>query len=311
MLTNDIRQNILKRFPKIELSYDKILHKKVYADLFMIIPKGPKAFLWFTYIEDKNVAILLLLNREGNVKSLDIYPVCFNNELSYGTLLYGTFFDINSNHHFSCEDIFTYKGNYINKYMLKHKLQIYEELFTNNMLQKTYNSNFIIVGLPVWVSSYMNAINIINTLPYKVYAVKQFNMRDLDGKSLGISLYKENTKLEAIFKIRAGVDSDIYNLYTSDNKFYNVAAITSYKQSILLNSIFRSIKENTNLDYIEASDDEEEFENVETNKYVDLDKCVLMNCVYNKHFKKWEPVKIVNNNNIITKKKSILLEKNK
>ena len=113
MLTNDIRQNILKRFPKIELSYDKILHKKVYADLFMIIPKGPKAFLWFTYIEDKNVAILLLLNRESNVKSLDIYPVCFNNELSYGTLLYGTFFDINSNHHFSCEDIFTYKGNYI------------------------------------------------------------------------------------------------------------------------------------------------------------------------------------------------------
>ena len=68
MLTNDIRQNILKRFPKIELSYDKILHKKVYADLFMIIPKGPKAFLWFTYIEDKNVAILLLLNRESNVK---------------------------------------------------------------------------------------------------------------------------------------------------------------------------------------------------------------------------------------------------
>ena len=157
----------------------------------------------------------------------------------------------------------------------------------------------------------INAINIINTLPYKVYAVKQFNMRDLNGKSLGISLYKENTKLEAIFKIRAGVDTDIYNLFTSDNKFYNVAAITSYKQSILLNSIFRSIKENTNLDYIEASDDEEEFENVETNKYVDLDKCVLMNCVYNKHFKKWEPVKIVNNNNIITKKQAILLEKNK
>ena len=57
MLTDDLRQNILKRFPDIKLSYDKMLHNKVYADLFMIIPKGPKAFLWFTYVDNNNVIL--------------------------------------------------------------------------------------------------------------------------------------------------------------------------------------------------------------------------------------------------------------
>tara|TARA_Y100000589_G_C27139711_1_gene624095 strand:- start:61 stop:999 length:939 start_codon:yes stop_codon:yes gene_type:complete len=312
MFTNEIKENILKRFPTIELSYDKVLHNKVYADLFMVIPKGPKAFLWFTYVENKNVAILLLLNKQGNVKSLDIYPVCFDDDLSLGTLLYGTFFDINSYHHFSCEDIFTYRGRSVNKCRLKEKLKLYEKIFKYDILQRSYNKNFIIVGMPLWTSSYMNAINMIQTLPYKVYAIKSYNMRDNNGRPLGINLYKERVKIEGIFKVKASIESDVYNLYCSDNKLYNVAAITSYKQSVMLNSIFRKIKENINLDYIEASDDEEDFENVDHDKYVDLNKWVLMRCVYNKHFKKWEPIEEVKKNEkIINKNDALQLEKNK
>ena len=63
MLTDDIRRTVLSRFPDIKLSYDKTLHNKVYADLFLIVPKGPKAFLWFTYVNN-NVAIILLLNKK-------------------------------------------------------------------------------------------------------------------------------------------------------------------------------------------------------------------------------------------------------
>tara|TARA_Y100000996_G_scaffold398512_1_gene366610 strand:- start:4116 stop:5054 length:939 start_codon:yes stop_codon:yes gene_type:complete len=312
MFTREVKETVLKRFPNIELSYDKLIHNKVYADLFMIIPKGPKAFLWFTYVENKNVAILLLLNKQGNVKSLDIYPVCFEDDLSLGTLMYGTFFDINSHHHFSCEDIFTYKGRYVNNNRLNEKLKIYERLFECEILQKSYNKNFIIVGMPLWTSSYMNAINTIPTLPYRVYAIKSYNMRDNNGRSIGINLYKEKVKLEAIFKVKASIESDVYNLYCSDNQLYNVAAISSYKQSIMLNSIFRKIKENINLDYIEASDDEEDFENVDEDKYVDLNKWVLMKCIYNKHFKKWEPIEKVNNNQtIVNKREALLLEKNK
>ena len=56
--------------PKIELSYDKVLHKKVYGNLFILIPKWSKVLLWFTYIENKNVCLLLILNKNNNIKEI-------------------------------------------------------------------------------------------------------------------------------------------------------------------------------------------------------------------------------------------------
>ena len=35
------------------------------------------------------------------------------------------------------------------------------------------------------------------------------------------------------------------------------------KQVLMMNSLFRTIKENNNLDLLEESDDEEEFENIQ------------------------------------------------
>jgi hypothetical protein len=61
---------------------------------------------------------------------------------------------------------------------------------------------------------------------------------------------------------------------------------------VFLNGIFRRIRENTNLDYIEESDDEEEFQNIHPEKYVDLNKEVLMDCVFHPKFKRWVPLRI-------------------
>ena len=58
-----------------------------------------------------------------------------------------------------------------------------------------------------------------------------------------------------------------------------------------MNSLFRNIKENENLDLLEESDDEDEFENTDAAKYVDLDKEIIMQCVYNSIFKRWRPLK--------------------
>ena len=60
-----------------------------------------------------------------------------------------------------------------------------------------------------------------------------------------------------------------------------------------MNGIFRKIKENVNLDYIEESDDEDDFENAEPDKYVDLNKKVNMECQFNYKFKKWMPIRVV------------------
>ena len=69
--------------------------------------------------------------------------------------------------------------------------------------------------------------------------------------------------------------------------------IPSYTKSVEMNNLFRNIKENKNLDLLEESDDEETFENISPDKYVDLNKEIKFSCIYNKQFNKWVPNKMV------------------
>ena len=86
--------------------------------------------------------------------------------------------------------------------------------------------------------------------------------------------------------------------------------IPDYKTSVFMNNLFRTIKENKNLDFLEESDDEEEFENTNEDKFVDLNKHIIMKCVYMDKFRKWKPVSIVNDKSqIISKKELYRLQK--
>jgi hypothetical protein len=103
-------------------------------------------------------------------------------------------------------------------------------------------------------------------------------------------------KSEIVFKIKPDIQNDIYHLYCLDNnskeEFYSIAHIPDYKTSVFMNNLFRNIKENTNLDALEESDDEEEFENEKEDKFVHLEKEYNINCIYNFKFKKWTPIKL-------------------
>ena len=49
-----------KRFPRVELSYDKLDHTKVpNYDIYMSIPYGVKVFAWFTYFKESCVCVLV------------------------------------------------------------------------------------------------------------------------------------------------------------------------------------------------------------------------------------------------------------
>jgi hypothetical protein len=60
----------------------------------------------------------------------------------------------------------------------------------------------------------------------------------------------------------------------------------------MLNKLFRNIKENDNLDTLEESDDEQEFECEDEDKFVYLDRKFNMSCVFNRKFKMWVPTKL-------------------
>ena len=69
----------------------------------------------------------------------------------------------------------------------------------------------------------------------------------------------------------------------------------------MMNKLFRIIKENENLDALEESDDEEEFENEDVDKFVHLDKSYKMLCRFNYKFNKWTPIKLADVNAVIVK----------
>lgn len=101
-------------------------------------------------------------------------------------------------------------------------------------------------------------------------------------------------KERAVFMVSADIQSDIYYLVHPKSMYLtDVAYIPNYKTSVFMNSLFRRIKENQNLDTIEESDDDEEFYDMRYDKYVDLTKTLYMECMYHKKFQRWIPLKVV------------------
>jgi len=315
------KTRLLERLPEIELSYDTILHKKVHADkvhssVFVVIPKGKKALVWFTYWKGQNVCFVLTLNERGNICDVAHYPVCFHSDLSLSTLLYGTLMDMN---HFTCENIYYYKGYFTGHYTYGNKIALFKELFTYYIKQVAYTTSFLIIGIPVMKADFQSAVNASNYLPYPTYGIQMYNLHSKTNKSEGIYIVKQTTSHEAYFMVKATLNNDIYNLYCSDHdtNAYGVAMIPSYKSSVMMNSLFRTIKENANLDLLEESDDEEEFQNNNETKFVDLTKSYIMKCVYLKRFRKWQPIEVFKDKEndkkqkvkIITYREAQMLEK--
>jgi hypothetical protein len=152
------------------------------------------------------------------------------------------------------------------------------------------------------ISPYLN-ITISNVLTKigqreKYFEKKQAISQVIEIPKFSIDLSKPQYKYPTIFLVTADIQFDIYHLfaYGKDKQqiYYDVAYIPNIKTSIYMNNIFRKIRENKNLDYIEESDDEADFENISEDKYVDLNKVVNIECVFHTKFKRWVPIRVVN-----------------
>ena len=156
------------------------------------------------------------------------------------------------------------------------------------------------------VSQYLEFVNINKSLKLEVnpeFKKNEHNPSPIIAKqSSNInqnSSYKNTHKRErtAIFQVKPEIQNDIYYLYCYDNNtqslvHYNIACIPDFKTSVMMNKLFRNIKENNNLDTLEESDSEDEFENEKEDRFVYLDREFNMICSYNYKFKKWVPLKL-------------------
>jgi hypothetical protein len=123
--------------------------------------------------------------------------------------------------------------------------------------------------------------------------ILQYKKNEVPAESSVIERKYEKPVYGKTFICKPDIQNDIYHLYTSDNEYVGLAAIPDYKTSVMMNNLFRNIKENNDLDALEESDDEEEFENANIDKFVYLEKSHKMVCNFNNKFKKWVPIKII------------------
>jgi len=133
-ITPNLMSDLLGRLPNFELSYETISHKKVSTDynITLAVPYGKKAYIWFTFLRDKDVCLLLEIGREKKVTSMKLLSdVNIPRHLAYGTILYGSVCETpDVGQCFVFEDIFYSKGVSIAKQPFGEKLGFLYELFT-------------------------------------------------------------------------------------------------------------------------------------------------------------------------------------
>lgn len=301
-LSDEDKELLMNRFPNIKLCYEsKIEHNKVSADYYTLIPKGKKYFLWITYFKQFNKIALLLETNKENIVDLKHINIQIEKEYALGTIFYGTLFYKNR---YAIEDIYYYKGKsteYINN---NEKLVYFKEYLS--CLKKCNDLN---IGLPYMSEDINDCYRMTNLVPYSIYSI-QYKKYNLKNKKIFFEFANNINKIERenyiSFEIQADNQNDIYHAYYGKNKsYYCLLMIPDYKTSKFMNSLFRNIKENNNLDTLEESDDEDEFENINDNKYL-LNKKYIIDCKYNKKLKKWVPVKLSKNKYSVENLKPIL-----
>jgi len=351
MLTHTDKENILKSFPTIKLSYETITYKKVHnSDYIVAIPEGVKCFAWFTSFKEKHVCLLMELTTNNEISDIKIVNACFSDELAYGTILYGTIIYNSGNTLFYIEDIFSYKGGEMPRAIWGDKLVKIHSMLKRELKQVSYNNTFVIFGLPLLCKTNEEMDKRIQTVNYKIDKI-QFNLFETYNRCLVLPYKnyfdtpreKSNTTLqnnsreknstvnytdnrynkidnrsrvqaqepqqnrpvrthttsrELVFCVRPDIQDDIYNIHCFNNgtneHLYGVAHIPNFNTSAMMNKLFRNIKENDNLDALEESDDEEEFENEKNDKFVHMDRKYNMVCIYSHKFKKWTPIRLAN-----------------
>lgn len=322
-------KTVLSRFPQFELSYETISHKKVSEpyDIALAIPMGKKYYVWFSFEGKRNVCYLMEITRDKRVGAISELAIPINQSMSLGTVLYGTLVTGEPANQpiFVIEDVFYYKGVSIKHHTFSEKLGAIDNMFSQRFIENTSIMAFVLPLL--WCDNIFDDLqnkvqidncgyivhhvqyrSLVQTVPYINMSAKPKTAFSEQPSSVQIpeptfygiipplSYAKPQYKYPTTFIVKADIQFDIYHLFAyGQNKsqvYCGLACIPNYEKSIFMNGLFRNIRENHNLDYIEESDDEEDFEDTRLDKYVDSDKTLLMECVFHKKFKKWVPVKI-------------------
>ena len=279
---------VLNDFLDLNYNYKKRYYKKnKNYDIFITIPKGRKYFLW---LKNNTEYYYFFEHDTFNNKIKKGFNIKSNKKIAFGningTLLFGTCFQYENSNFFNIEDIFYYNDKYILNNSYLKKISIIKKILDN------LHSEEICIGLPIIKKNKDELLKEIKKIPYKIYYIQH--------KFLKKNNYIFNEKLNErektlVFLVKATNYPDNYVLhYKENNKYisYESALIPNINISFFMNKLFRKNNENDNIDLIEESDDEENFENINENKYLIDNKEIKMKCLYSNKFNSWIPINV-------------------
>jgi len=308
------------------------VNDNVNHNVYILIPKGKKFFVWFKNDEclflelDNDKQIVNVMCK----KPSRIFP---NDTLLYGTQFYYRLPNVTHiQYYFTIENIHYYNGmNLDATQTVFEKYKTLHLAFTTVILEKTFQIDIgiphidtsleRISGVKPFYQVYCIQLkkandtknqyenirheelsNIVHTQTQQTkQQVSAISTSNATIKNVETSTSTSNVnKKYKVFIVSADIQNDIYHLVDPDdsanNNFSNstlIASIPDYKTSVMMNALFRTIKENKSLDALEESDDDDEFENTNIDKFVDLTKKIKMKCIFNSKFKKWTPIECV------------------
>ena len=321
-------KNIKLSYEKV--IHNKVYESVNQDTILMAIPKGRKAFFWFHQGNVYLMKLSMNGgNQIESVQKMNEFDSLFselNGSVFYGTFI---FLSQLKKQMISLEDVFYYKNENVSHRFFIDKLKWIHELLqlTNQcssrmvwglpILRKTQKELLEnIYQVQDQMTIYCILIRSLkeNKPSSKVIYANlqgqekpQIEKQQIE-KPVEIHKDKKQPKKENLFKInlnnttttkifpkmkffnvKADLQNDIYHLY-EDDKYIDVAYIPDYNTSVMMNRLFRNIKENENLDALEESDDEEEFENDKEDRFVDLNKVLKMQCYLHSKFRQWVPL---------------------
>ena len=311
VFTQKEKEIILKEFPSFQLCYEEPVRSKVYSKisspLYVAIAKGPKCFIWFTLYKGQPTCFVLEQDRKSNnIRNIEIRHACFHETLCIGTVLHGVLVKRKGQQFCVVDDIYFYKGTFVGLRSSQIKLEYLEHFFSEIRIVH-YSQCFIVFALAIMNTSKSALLNRIEHSGYVPYCIQYRNLEKL-APYLNERYVVDKS---VVLLIRPDFKNDIYNYFCTRNKTAcadGILNIPDYKTSVMMNSLFRKIKENSNLDMLEESDSEDEFENVSEDKYI-INKELYMVCSFNSYIKRWQPVKLSNSSTLTSREMLRYLEK--
>lgn len=259
------------------IEYDSIKNKYNNSDYYYIKPYGK-----YCKLEIFNNTCKIYYNNEV-IESKSIF---IDMELNKRTVIMGYYRKENQNDIFVCCHVLYYKGKKVSFQNMHEEIwllcDIIEKDIDINKNRRIFSSMTQYIELRLL--SYSMDINelllkTMNESSYSIICVRGLNNYEM-------IMHKKYM----VFNIIADENPDIYKLYHNndgDKIYYGNTCVMDYEMSKKMNKDFRKIRENDRLDYIEESEDEEDFESEEL--WLKEGKEGYYVCEYHDNLKMWIP----------------------